>query len=537
VKYSNVVFDVNVLVNYILKRGEFQNIEKIVEQVIENKVKGWIAAQSLPVIEYIIRRTLKTEGVSSEESKRIAQEVNHWIVKYFNILSLPGEEVKKIINQTKDLEDTEIAIAASSLGADACIVTEDRDFDALGKIALMTPAELLASQKENSQTPIPVLDLAAQQRTILPELEASIRQVLLDGQYIMGRELKLFEQEVASYLGVKHAIGVNSGTDALVIGLKAMGIGEGDEVITTPFSFFATAESISNVGAQPIFVDIDSKNFNIDPQKIKAKITAKTKAIMPVHLYGNPALMGQILEIAAEYGLKVIEDCAQSFGARYYGTCSTCNGACLETTKGAIAGKQTGTIGNVGAFSFFPSKNLGAYGDGGLIATDDDQIAEVARMLRVHGAKKKYHNEILGYNSRLDTLQSAILRVKLPHIDEWNEGRRKVAKTYQELLANVEEIITPEIADGHVFHQYTIRILNGKRDSLKNYLNEQGIGSMIYYPIPQDKLPIYQGQYEENPVSDLLATEVLSLPIWSELETSVIEIIVAAIKQGLAIRE
>ncbi len=379
---------------------------------------------------------------------------------------------------------------------------------------------------------IPVLDLKPQYEQIKSEVQGAINRVLESGQFIMGPDVKLFEQEVAEYVEVKHAIGVNSGTDALVIGLRALGIGAGDEVITSPFSFFATAESISNVGAKPVFADIDPRSFNIDPKEIKAKITPRTKAIMPVHLYGQPAAMGQIMEIAQEHDLKVIEDCAQSFGARYWGTCSSCNSLCQESTREALRGKFTGTIGNVGAYSFFPSKNLGAYGDGGMVVTNDDQVAEIARMLRVHGAKKKYHNEVLGYNSRLDTLQAAILRVKLPYLEQWNEGRRRVAKTYNELLADVEGIITPEFADGHVFHQYTIRVLDGKRDKVQQYLGEQGIGSMVYYPVPQDQLPVYQGQYPKMPVSDLLGTEVLSLPIWPEMDNETLQQVVAMIKKN-----
>jgi dTDP-4-amino-4,6-dideoxygalactose transaminase len=381
---------------------------------------------------------------------------------------------------------------------------------------------------------IPVLDLKPQYEQIKDEVQAAINRVLESGQFIMGPDVKLFEQEVAEYLGVKHAIGVNSGTDALVIGLKALGIGEGDEVITTPFSFFATAESISNVGAKPVFTDIDSKNFNINPSEIKAKITSRTKAIMPVHLYGCPAAMGQIMEIAQDYGLKVIEDCAQSFGARYYSNCSSCNNTCQESIRTAINGKFTGAIGDVGAYSFFPSKNLGAYGDGGLIVTDNDQVAELARMLRVHGAKRKYHNEIIGYNSRLDTIQAAILRVKLPYIDAWNEGRRKVAQIYNELLANIPSVITPELTNGHVFHQYTIRINNGTRDQVQENLASKGIGTMIYYPIPQDKLPVYKGQYPVNPVSDLLAGEVLSLPILTDINQSVLDFVAFALRENLA---
>ena len=381
-----------------------------------------------------------------------------------------------------------------------------------------------------SDIKIPVLDLKPQYQQIKAEVRAAIDAVLESGQFIMGPEVKQFEQAVAKYLGVKHAIGVNSGTDALVIGLRAMGISPGDEVITTPFSFFATAESISNVGAKPVFADIDADSFNLNPKEVRDKITSRTKAIMPVHLYGKPAAMAQMMEIAQEHGLKVIEDCAQSFGARYGGTCSSCEGYCQETTREALRGKFTGAIGDVGAYSFFPSKNLGAYGDGGLVVTNDDQVAEVARMLRVHGAKKKYHNEVLGYNSRLDTIQAAILRVKLPYLDQWNEGRRQVAKTYNELLADVPGIVTPELADGHVFHQYTIRVLDGKRDQVQKSLGEQGIGSMIYYPVPQDQLPVYQGQYPNLPVSDLLGTEVLSLPIWPEMTSETMTVVVNAVR-------
>jgi dTDP-4-amino-4,6-dideoxygalactose transaminase len=384
-----------------------------------------------------------------------------------------------------------------------------------------------------SDSKIPILDLSPQYQSLKTEIYAAIDRVLESGQFIMGPDVKQFEQEVATYLGVKHAITVNSGTDALVIGLRAMGIGSEDEVITTPFSFFATAESISSIGATPIFVDIDPKTFNIDPAKIKDKITSRTKAIMPVHLYGNPAAMTQIMGIAQAHGLKVIEDCAQSFGARYAGTCSGCDGACSDTLRSTIAGKMTGTIGDVGAYSFFPSKNLGAYGDGGLIATNDDAIADLSRMLRVHGAKKKYHNEIIGYNSRLDTLQAAILRVKLPHIDEWNAGRRRVASLYTQLLKNIPEIIAPEVVSGHVFHQYTIRIVKGDRDKVASDLAAKGISTMIYYPIPQDQLPIYAGKYPANPISDLLGTQVLSLPIWPELNRSIAEEVIGCLRTSI----
>ena len=381
--------------------------------------------------------------------------------------------------------------------------------------------------------PIPVLDLTPQLDALWDEVNEAVQRVLRSGQFIMGPEVKAFEQEVADYLDVKHAVGVNSGTDALVIGLRALGIGEGDEVITTPFSFFATAESISNVGAKPVFVDIDAASFNINPTKIEAAITPKTKAIMPVHLYGNPAAMTQIMALAEKHDLKVIEDCAQSFGARYSGACADCDGSCNADIEKELTGKQTGTIGHVGAFSFFPSKNLGAYGDGGLLVTNDDKVAEQARMLRAHGAKKKYHNEVLGYNSRLDSLQAAILRVKLPHIDNWNRGRFAVAQRYNELLADIDNVITPALVEGHVFHQYTIRLLDTDRDAVQAKLKEQGVSTMVYYPIPQDKLPVYSGQYAENVVSNELGTEVLSLPIWPEIAPEVQQRVVEELARAL----
>lgn len=364
---------------------------------------------------------------------------------------------------------------------------------------------------------IPLLDLQPEIQSIREELTAAINRVIDSGQFIMGPDVKAFEEEAAGYLGVKHAIGVNSGTDALVLGVRALGIGAGDEVITTPFTFFATGECVSQVGATPVFVDIDKETFNIDPAKIEAAITPKTKAILPVHLYGHSADMDAILEIAQKHGLKVLEDVAQAWGSEY-------------------KGKRAGTIGDGGAYSFFPSKNLGAFGDGGLFVTDNDEIADTVRMLRVHGAKKKYFNEAIGYNSRLDTIQAAILRCKLPHIDEWNEGRRLAASRYNAMFAEVPGVVTPVEAGytRHVYHQYTVRILGGKRDAVQSSLTEQGIGSFVYYPVPVNALPVYAGLPEADcPVSDALTGEVLSLPIWPAISSGVQERVVAAVSAAI----
>jgi dTDP-4-amino-4,6-dideoxygalactose transaminase len=362
---------------------------------------------------------------------------------------------------------------------------------------------------------IPVLDLTPEIEALWDELMAAIQGVLKSGQFIMGPNVKAFEQEAAAYLGVKYAIGVNSGTDALVIALHAAGIGPGDEVITTPFTFFATAEAVSQVGATPVFVDIDPRTFNINPELIEPAITPRTRAILPVHLYGQAADMDLIMALAEKYNLRVIEDTAQAFGGEY-------------------KGRKLGTIGDAGCFSFFPSKNLGAFGDGGLIATNDDEIAAKARMLRVHGAKKKYYNEVIGYNSRLDEIQAAILRVKLPHVDEWNDGRREAARRYNELLKDAPGIITPieNPYAKHVYHQYTVRVQDGRRDELKKQLAENGIGTMVYYPVPVHQLPIYKEQTVSLATAEKLASEVLSLPIWPGISEQV-QVRVTRVLRGL----
>ena len=349
---------------------------------------------------------------------------------------------------------------------------------------------------------VPVLDLAPDITAHYEELRAAFDRVLRSGQFIMGPEVVAFEAETAEYLGTRHAVGVNSGTDALVIALRALGVGPGDDVITTPFSFFATAESIGNVGATPVFVDIDPATFNIDPALLEAAISERTKVILPVHLYGRPCEMDPIMAVAAEHGVKVVEDCAQSFGARY-------------------RGRPTGTMGDVGAFSFFPSKNLGAFGDAGLIATDDDDVAETARMLRAHGSKRKYHNEVLGYNSRLDSLQAALLRVKLPHVDAANRGRIDAAERYVAALQDVAEVVPPAIVDGHVFHQFTVRVPEGRRDAVARSMQEDGVDTMVYYPVPQHLLPVYRGSHGNHEASEAAAREVLSLPLWPSIEPAV----------------
>ncbi|GEC91882.1 DegT/DnrJ/EryC1/StrS family aminotransferase [Brevibacillus brevis] len=360
---------------------------------------------------------------------------------------------------------------------------------------------------------IPILDLQQEIQFLREKLFTAFEDVLQSGQFIMGPQVKALESELADFLGVKHAITLNSGTDALVIGLRALGIGEGDEVITTPFTFYATAEAIQHVGASTVFADIDPVTFNIKVDGLEEKITNKTKAIIPVHLFGQAVQMDALMSLAKKYDLKIIEDVAQAFG-------------------GTFGDSMLGTVGDVGCFSFFPSKNLGAYGDGGLLTTNDDKVAEVAKMLRSHGSKKKYYNELVGYNSRLDEMQAAILRVKLPYIKEWNGKRRQAASYYTAALKDLPGIVTPEESPQctHVFHQYTIRVSDDQRELLKTYLEEQGISTMVYYPTPVHKLPIFSEIHESYSESEQAAAEVLSLPIWPNIQTEVQDQVITAIK-------
>ncbi|MFN3477890.1 MAG: DegT/DnrJ/EryC1/StrS family aminotransferase, partial [bacterium] len=301
---------------------------------------------------------------------------------------------------------------------------------------------------------------------------------------------------------VKYGVSVNSGTDALVISLRACGVMPGDEVITTAFTFFATAEAISIIGAKPVFVDIKEDTFNIDPDLIEEKISSKTKAIIPVHLFGLPADMERIMSIAKKYGLKVIEDNAQAFGAQVM-----VNGKFMKT----------GSIGDAGAFSFFPTKNLGAYGDGGIILTNNDEIFEICSMLKNHGSKVKYYNEMFGYNSRLDEIQAAILRVKLKYVDQFNDSRLQIAKLYTEALREVEEVIEVPFFDSirykHVFHQYSVLVKKGSRDDLRQYLKDKGIDTFVYYPYPLHKLPVYRDLNYSLPVTEGVCERILSLPV------------------------
>lgn len=363
---------------------------------------------------------------------------------------------------------------------------------------------------------IPMVDLKGQYLTLKEEIDRGLLDALEKTQFILGPNVQAFEQEAAKYLGCKHAVSCANGTDALHLALLAAGIKEGDEVITTAFTFIATAEAIRYVGATPVFVDIEAGTYNLDASKIEAAITPKTRAILPVHLFGQPADMTAIQAIAAKHKLLVIEDCAQSFGA-------------------AINGKMTSTIGLAGCHSFFPSKNLGCYGDGGMVTTNDDGVAETLRSLRNHGSKVRYYHDMIGYNSRLDELQAVILRVKLKRIEQYNEERRRVAHRYSAGLAKMPHV-TPPAEDGkgrHVYHQYTL--LTTKRESIQKALNEAQIANAVYYPVPlhQQKAFADVCRHVKLPVTEQVASQCMSLPIYPELSNAQVDEVLSVISKAV----
>ncbi len=346
---------------------------------------------------------------------------------------------------------------------------------------------------------LPFLDLTRQYRELKNEIDEVIQRVVASGRYIGGDEVSLFEEEAARYASVKNAVGVSSGTDALLVSLMAAGVQSGDEVITTPFTFIASAEVISFLGAKPVFVDIEEDTFNIDPDLIESHITERTACIIPVHIFGHMADMRRITAVAKKYQLKVIEDAAQAIGA-------------------SIEDQKACSFGDAGCLSFFPSKNLGAFGDGGMVLTDSDGIAVEVRKLKEHGSEKRYHHSMVGLNARLDAIQAAILRVKLRHLEQWAQMRISHATAYNERLGEFVKVPVSKDGYGHVFNQYSI--LTKKRDELRKYLQERGVPTVVYYPIPLHLQEVFQYlgyRKGDFPISEEVSTRILSLPVFPEL--------------------
>ena len=367
---------------------------------------------------------------------------------------------------------------------------------------------------------IPLIDLRAQYRAIKPEIDQAIQRVLDRGQFILGPEVEALEREIAAYCGTRYAVGVASGTDALELTLRSCGIGSGDEVITPAYSFVAAAEAIVAVGATPIFIDIDPVTYTLNPAQLEATLTPQTKAILPVHLYGHPCAMDELMRVAKRRNLVVIEDCAQAIGARY-------------------REQRVGSFGTAGCLSFYPSKNLGAYGDGGMVVTNDQRLAEQIRLLRTHGSRDRYLHVRVGKNSRLDELQAAILRVKLRHLDRWNEARRRHAQHYGEAFrrAHLEQVVTlPQELPAcfHVYHLYVMRLR--KREAVQAALAKHGIATQVAYPsslLAQQALASYVARSAPCPVADAVAQEVLALPMYPELTPDIIDRVVEHVAQAI----
>jgi len=363
---------------------------------------------------------------------------------------------------------------------------------------------------------VPLLDLTRQYRTIEGEIDQAVHKVLNHGLFILGPEVKNFEEKVTQYCGTKFAIGVASGTDALLLSLKAIGVGFGDEVIVPSFTFYATAGVVTRLGAKVAFVDVNPSTYNIDPTLIEKKITKKTKAIIPVHLFGQCADMDPIMQIARKHNLKVIEDAAQAISAKY-------------------EGRKAGSLGDLGCFSFFPSKNLGGAGDGGMVVTDDADLAGKIELLRKLGAQRKYFHQVIGYNSRLDTLQAAVLEVKLKYLDEWSKKRREHAEIYNEAFGNLN-IVTPkeESRNYHIYNQYTIALKN--RNGLEEHLTKNEIGHDIYYPLPMHLQECYKDlgyKVGDLPLSEKCSKEVISLPVFPELTRDEQSFVIAKVEEFL----
>jgi len=360
---------------------------------------------------------------------------------------------------------------------------------------------------------VPFVDLRAQYQSLAAEVQQAISVVLERGDFVLGREVSLFEEEFAAYCEAEYAVGVDSGTSALELALRAFDIGPGDEVITAANTFIATAFAVSYTGATPVLVDVDPQTYTIDVSLLESAITDRTRAIIPVHLYGHPAEMDPIMEMARRYRLVVIEDACQAHGAKY-------------------KGKRVGSLGHAAAFSFYPAKNLGAYGDGGMVATNDERVAGSLRVLRNYGQREKYHHMVQGYNHRLDTLQAAVLRVKLKHLDAWNAARRQHAKLYRELLAHSPVVLPVEASCAEaVYHLYVIRVED--RDGLRVYLQDRGVATGIHYPIPIHLQPSYRALgYKKGsfPVTEGCAEQILSLPMYAELTPASIEYVAEAIR-------
>ncbi len=470
----------------------------------QKRCQGWVASTSIPLI-------LEEAGVSQQDVQSLLLDLA--------ILTPTAHDVNLSLAADKPFASALAARLLEASGLDAVVTLDPEKFSGLS-VTAWTPGQLqekldapLAPVKE-----VRLLDITASYHQILNEVEREMAETIRSGQFILGPKVSRMEERMASYCQARYAVGVSSGTDALLIALMALGIGPGDEVITTPYTFFATAGSIVRTGATPVFVDINDITFNIKPEHIERCITPKTRAIIPVHLYGQCSDMDPILQLAEKHGLRVIEDAAQAIGSEY-------------------KGRSAGSLGDIGCFSFFPAKNLGGFGDGGLVTTNSVELYQELKILRVHGSEPKYYHKTLGGNFRLDALQADVVSAKLNFLEEWTEQRRNNAQTYHKLFKDSAMTpfvqLPPEVFPRHVYNQYVLRVGN-RRNELRAFLNEKGIGCEIYYPIPlhlQDCFKSLGYKSGDFPESEKAASETLALPISHEVSQRQQEYVVATIQK------
>ena len=505
---KHLIFDVNVIIDYWFQERSAASTLQLLHPTPDKSVKLWIVASQLHTLHYTTRAVFKRKGLDADSASSVTRQLLTTLLEKVEVLSNHGFEQADIYLQAQDFEDAQIAAAARSLsGQNVCVVTEDKKFDDLGEVIALEPAQAISwLQNEyhlpTETSPLPFIDLVTQQAQLRPHLEKGIETVLRHGQYIMGPEVKQLEEKLAAYTGAKHCITVASGTEALLISLMAIGIKPGDEVITTAFSFIATAEVIVLLGAKPVFIDIEPDTCNINAALIEAKITDKTKAIMPVSLYGQPADMDEINAIAARHGnIPVIEDAAQSFGATY-------------------KGKKSCNLSTIGCTSFFPSKPLGCYGDGGAIFTNDDHLAQAMREIRVHGQSKRYVHTRIGVGGRMDTLQCAVVLAKLERFDWEIQQRIEIGARYSQLLEQIPKVQQLAVREGIscIWGQYTIQVDN--REKVLAELNNTNTPTAVHYPIPMHQQSAYKDFYSINSecnIAEAVSNRVFSLPMHIDL--------------------
>ena len=502
---KHLIFDADTIINLLLKHDGFEITEALLQAQGEH-YQCWIATASLATIQTGYAQAFITEGADSTEAQSEARQAMSSLLPQIRLLSNFAHDLERYVTDIHNFENAQTVLAASSIQGEKRLVAANKHFDTLGLIERLTPqqAQQWINNQETSDdnTNIDFIDLKGQQDRIRTQLDNNIQTVLRHGRYIRGPEVAELEQKLAQYVGTQHCIGVSSGTDALLIALMALGIGADDEILTTPFTFIATGEVIALLGAKPVYVDIDPRTYNIDVNALAAAITPKTKAIMPVSLYGQCADMDAINEIAAVHGLPVIEDGCQSFGATY-------------------KGKKSCALSTVGATSFFPSKPLGGYGDAGALFTNDEQLAADMQQISLHGQGQRYHHLRVGINGRLDTLQAAILLPKLDLLAEEVQLRQQVGDHYTQLISALPEssIIAPYIESHNtsVYAQYTIQVDN--REQILQRMKDKGIPTAVHYSMPLNKQPATLDSAAQVPVSEAAAERVMSLPMHPYLTT------------------